>query len=182
MPVEVHVVEHPLVADSLRRIRDKSTPDALFRVDLSRIGTLLISAATESLPTEDVTVETPLATAPARRLAVQYGRNRKRDRRGVLDSHVERTTMFYRGPERRLQMTLDITGKLLQAVAELRRHPATPVGPVAAAFADVDRVVAFEPNRPRGVWASGSKRWVTASSAGGKRPRAVRSAKRDTGV
>jgi uracil phosphoribosyltransferase len=71
MTVNVHIVDHPLVADSLRRIRDASTPDALFRVDLSRIGTLLIAAATESLPTEDVTVETPLTTAAAKRLAVQ---------------------------------------------------------------------------------------------------------------
>ncbi|MDH3707656.1 MAG: hypothetical protein OES57_16440, partial [Acidimicrobiia bacterium] len=73
-------------------------------------------------------------------------------RRGVLDSHVERATMFYRGPERRLQMTLDITGKLLQAVAELRARPDAVVGPVKSAFADVDRFVAFDPDRPRGVW------------------------------
>lgn len=71
MPVDIHLVDHPLVADSLRRIRDKTTPDALFRVDLSRIGTVLIAAATESLPTEDVTVETPLTSAPAKQLAVQ---------------------------------------------------------------------------------------------------------------
>ena len=69
MPVEVHLVDHPLVADSLRRIRDKETPDALFRLNLERIGTLLIAAATENLPTEDVDVETPLTTAPAKRLA-----------------------------------------------------------------------------------------------------------------
>lgn len=71
MTVDVRLVEHPLVADSLRRIRDRTTPDALFRVDLGRIGTLLIAAATEWLPTEDVTVETPLTTAAAKRLAVQ---------------------------------------------------------------------------------------------------------------
>jgi uracil phosphoribosyltransferase len=71
MPVNVRLVEHPLVADSLRRIRDRDTPDALFRVDLSRIGTLLIAAATELLPTEDVTVETPLTTANAKQLAVK---------------------------------------------------------------------------------------------------------------
>ncbi len=71
MPVEVHLVDHPLVADSLRRIRDKETPDALFRLNLERIGTLLIAAATENLPTEEVDVETPLTTAPAKRLSVQ---------------------------------------------------------------------------------------------------------------
>jgi len=71
MPVEVELVDHPLVADSLRRIRDKETPDPLFRVNLERIGTLLIAAATTNLPTEDVDVETPLTTARAKRLAVQ---------------------------------------------------------------------------------------------------------------
>jgi uracil phosphoribosyltransferase len=71
MSVDVHLVDHPLVADSLRRIRDKDTPDALFRLNLERIGTLLIAAATEQLPTEEVTVATPLTTTPARRLAVR---------------------------------------------------------------------------------------------------------------
>jgi uracil phosphoribosyltransferase len=69
--VEVTVVEHPLVADALARIRDRTTPNALFRQNLERIGTLLLARATESLPTMDTTVRTPLTDAPARRLAVQ---------------------------------------------------------------------------------------------------------------
>lgn len=69
--VTVTLVEHPLVADALARIRDRDTPNALFRQNLERIGTLLLARATESLPTVDGTVETPLTTAPARRLAVQ---------------------------------------------------------------------------------------------------------------
>jgi uracil phosphoribosyltransferase len=71
MPVRVELVEHPLVADSLRRIRDAATPNTLFRSNLERIGTLLLARATEGLPTVDDPVETPLTTAPARRLAVQ---------------------------------------------------------------------------------------------------------------
>jgi uracil phosphoribosyltransferase len=71
MPVTVTVVEHPLVADSLARIRDRDTPNSLFRNNLERIGTLLLAEATRSLRTVDGTVETPLTTAPARRLAVQ---------------------------------------------------------------------------------------------------------------
>lgn len=70
-PVTVTVVDHPLVADALARIRDKATPNALFRQNLERIGTLLIARATEGLPTVTTTVETPLTEAPARRLAVQ---------------------------------------------------------------------------------------------------------------
>lgn len=71
MSVEVTLVEHPLVADSLARIRDRDTPNPLFRTNLERIGTLLLAEATKHLPTVEGTVETPLTTAPARRLAVQ---------------------------------------------------------------------------------------------------------------
>jgi uracil phosphoribosyltransferase len=70
-PVTVTIVDHPLVADALARIRDKATPNALFRQNLERIGTLLMVRATEALPTVDTTVETPLTTAAARRIAVQ---------------------------------------------------------------------------------------------------------------
>lgn len=71
MAVEVTLVEHPLVADSLARIRDRDTPNPLFRTNLERIGTLLLAEATKSLPTVEGTVETPLTTATVRRLAVQ---------------------------------------------------------------------------------------------------------------
>ncbi len=71
MPVTVTLVDHPLVADSLARIRDRDTPNSLFRTNLERIGTLLLAEATRSLRTVDGTVETPLTTATVRRLAVQ---------------------------------------------------------------------------------------------------------------
>jgi len=71
MPVTVTLVDHPLVTDSLARIRDQATPNALFRQNLERIGTLLLAEATRSLRTVDSTVETPLTTAPTRVLAVQ---------------------------------------------------------------------------------------------------------------
>lgn len=71
MTVEVHFVDHPLVADSLARIRDRDTPNPLFRSNLERIGTLLLAEATKTLPTTDGTVETPLTTATVQRLAVQ---------------------------------------------------------------------------------------------------------------
>ncbi len=69
--VTVTLVDHPLVVDALARIRDKTTPNALFRQNLERIGTLLMARATETLPTVDSTVETPLTTAAVKRLAVQ---------------------------------------------------------------------------------------------------------------
>ena len=71
MTVETVVVDHPLVLDSLAVIRDVETPNALFRQNLERIGTLLIAEATQTLPTVSGTVETPLTTATTERLAVQ---------------------------------------------------------------------------------------------------------------
>jgi uracil phosphoribosyltransferase len=71
MSVTVTVIDHPVVADALARIRDVGTPNALFRQNLERIGSLLLVKATEQLPTVVAEVQTPLTTAPARRLAVQ---------------------------------------------------------------------------------------------------------------
>jgi uracil phosphoribosyltransferase len=71
MAVETTLVDHPVCSDALARIRDRDTPNALFRQNLERIGGLLIAEATRTLPTVDGTVETPLTTAPARRIAVQ---------------------------------------------------------------------------------------------------------------
>jgi uracil phosphoribosyltransferase len=71
MPVVTTHVQHPVVTDALARIRDRDTPNALFRQNLERIGTLLLAEATKDLPTVDGTVETPLTTASARRIAEQ---------------------------------------------------------------------------------------------------------------
>ncbi len=71
MAVETVTVDHPLVLDSLARIRDVNTPNALFRQNLERIGTLLIAEATQTLLTVTGTVTTPLADAPIETIAVQ---------------------------------------------------------------------------------------------------------------
>ncbi|WP_394933751.1 uracil phosphoribosyltransferase [uncultured Ilumatobacter sp.] len=71
MTVVTVVADHPLVLDSLARIRDVKTPNALFRQNLERIGTLLIAEATRTLPTVSGNVTTPLADAAAERIAVQ---------------------------------------------------------------------------------------------------------------
>ena len=71
MAVTTTIVDHPLVADALTRIRDVDTPNALFRPNLERIGLLLLAEATRNLPVADGSVETPLTTAAAQRLAVQ---------------------------------------------------------------------------------------------------------------
>jgi uracil phosphoribosyltransferase len=71
MAVDVHLVEHPLIADSLSRVRDKDTPNALFRQELERIGLLLLAEATRGLATRKTTVSTPLTDAPGRILVSQ---------------------------------------------------------------------------------------------------------------
>lgn len=71
MSVETVVVDHPLVLDALTRIRDVETPNALFRQHLERIGMLLIAEATQTLPTVEGAVVTPLTETSAIRLAVQ---------------------------------------------------------------------------------------------------------------
>jgi uracil phosphoribosyltransferase len=71
MPVEVTIVDHPLIADALVRVRDQNTPNTLFRQELERIGKLLLADATRQLPTEPVKVETPLEITDGRVLATQ---------------------------------------------------------------------------------------------------------------
>ena len=71
MPVALHVVDHPLIADSLTRVRDKNTPNAMFRQELERIGILLMAEATRELTTHSVRVQTPLVETDGRQLTMQ---------------------------------------------------------------------------------------------------------------
>jgi len=63
--VPLIVSKHPLVADSLRGLRDSSTPPDEFRVLARKVITLLLYEATADLPAKKGTVRTPLADAPA---------------------------------------------------------------------------------------------------------------------
>ena len=71
MPVQVTVVDHPLIAAALTRIRDETTPNTLFRQELERIGTLLLAEATASLETVVVAVKTPVTFTVGRVLKTQ---------------------------------------------------------------------------------------------------------------
>ena len=71
MPVAVPHVDHPLIADSLVRVRDANTPNAIFRQEIERIGSLLLAEATRNLPTQTVRVTTPLTETSGRVLAAQ---------------------------------------------------------------------------------------------------------------
>ena len=59
------ISKHPLVADSLRGLRDSSTPPDEFRVLARKVITLLLYEATADMPAMKGTVRTPLADAPA---------------------------------------------------------------------------------------------------------------------
>ena len=65
----VHVLVHPLVHHKLAVLRNKETPVKEFRELISEIAGLMCYEATRNLPTMEVEVETPVATAKCRMLA-----------------------------------------------------------------------------------------------------------------
>jgi len=65
----VHVLDHPLIQHKLAILRDKTTGTKEFRALISEIAGLMCYEATRNLPTVEVDVETPVATAKCRVLA-----------------------------------------------------------------------------------------------------------------
>jgi uracil phosphoribosyltransferase len=65
----LHVVRHPLLDDTLARLRDRETPCDEFRRLARRVSLLLAVEATRDLETAEARVDTPLETAAVRRLA-----------------------------------------------------------------------------------------------------------------
>ena len=66
--MEFTPVDHPLVQEKLRLLRDVSTSPKEFRALLAEVSVLLAYEALRDLPLETVSVETPVATASAVRL------------------------------------------------------------------------------------------------------------------
>ncbi|MGH9372647.1 MAG: uracil phosphoribosyltransferase [Vicinamibacterales bacterium] len=64
----MHVVEHPVVHDALTTLRDVSTPPEVFRRMAVRISLLLAAEATRDVPSDAVSVRTPLGPAGGRRV------------------------------------------------------------------------------------------------------------------
>src|SRR3989442_10196020 len=56
----LHVIEHPLVAHYLTRLRDRETTPDEFREASDKIITLLLYEATRDLRTRDFSIDTPL--------------------------------------------------------------------------------------------------------------------------
>jgi uracil phosphoribosyltransferase len=66
--VPLHLVDHPLAHDALATLRDKRTSPEHFRQAANRISVLLVSEALRDVPTNAVTVDTPLGPADGRRV------------------------------------------------------------------------------------------------------------------
>jgi uracil phosphoribosyltransferase len=67
----LHVSKHPLVADSLRGLRDATTEPEEFRTLARKVITLLLHDATADLPVRQGKVRTPLAEADAVEIAAE---------------------------------------------------------------------------------------------------------------
>ena len=65
----VHVLDHPLIHHKLAVLRNKDTSVKEFRELVSEIAGLMCYEATRNLPTKEVEVETPVATAKCKMLA-----------------------------------------------------------------------------------------------------------------
>ena len=65
----VHIMDHPLVHHKLAVLRNKNTPVKEFRELISEIAGLMCYEATRNLPTVEVEVETPVATAKCKMLS-----------------------------------------------------------------------------------------------------------------
>ena len=66
---QVHIFDHPLIQHKLSILRDENTGVKEFRELISEIAMLMCYEATRDLPTEEVTIKTPVAEAKVRRLA-----------------------------------------------------------------------------------------------------------------
>ncbi len=65
----VHILNHPLLQHKLSILRNKDTGVKEFREIVGEISALMCYEATRDLPTEEVTVQTPMAPAKVRVLA-----------------------------------------------------------------------------------------------------------------
>ncbi|HBJ36905.1 MAG TPA: uracil phosphoribosyltransferase [Planctomycetaceae bacterium] len=70
---QVFRLRHPLVEHHLCEIRDARTRPGAFRLAIGRLAMLLGVRATEDLPTQSVSIRTPLADADCQHLSVRIG-------------------------------------------------------------------------------------------------------------
>jgi uracil phosphoribosyltransferase len=64
--MDVITIDHPIVAESLVRLRDAGTGRSLFRYELDRLAQFMVYEVARQWPTSQVSVETPLGPADGR--------------------------------------------------------------------------------------------------------------------
>lgn len=74
------------------------------------------------------------------------------DANGVANSHRYKNQDRYRGPERRLQLTLDVLGKLAWAAVLLKDADQVTSAKASETYEFIDSFVPFESDRNPGVW------------------------------
>lgn len=62
-PSKLTVFNHPLIQHKLAQLRSRDTDFPAFRANLAQVSALMLFEATRTLPTREVSVETPLTTA-----------------------------------------------------------------------------------------------------------------------
>lgn len=68
-PANFHLVEHPLVAAEMTRLREADCPSPEFRQRVRRVASLMVPSVTADLATEVVPCQTPLEITSGKRLA-----------------------------------------------------------------------------------------------------------------
>jgi uracil phosphoribosyltransferase len=68
----VHHIAHPLIQHKLAYIRDKRTPQKLFRELVNEVSMLMAYEITKELPTITIEVETPLSKTNGERVLGEY--------------------------------------------------------------------------------------------------------------
>jgi len=64
----ITIVDHPVLADALRKLREETTQNADFRRYAGLVAQFLLIEATKQLPMTTVTIKTPLTSARQRKL------------------------------------------------------------------------------------------------------------------
>lgn len=85
----VTVLDHPLAAHYLTKLRDRTTEPEAFRAATRRLTTLLVLEATKDLPTVDAPIETPLEPAVGAQASTVVAIAVLRAGLGLLDGVIE---------------------------------------------------------------------------------------------
>lgn len=64
----LHVIDHPLIADELTRLRDPECPSAEFRQRVRRVASMMVPALTADFETEVVSCTTPLEITSGKKI------------------------------------------------------------------------------------------------------------------